>query len=306
VLFDRQYRLLVGAAGQSRGLEITDLHISFEIKKTAKNQPNKSSIRVWNLQLSTRKELEKPDTRCIFYAGYREDAGPLLLFNGNTTFVWSRIEGPDIVTEFELGDGQAEMRDATVSVGYGPGVRSSQILADAAQSMELPLNVPGNAPERSYQQGFSYYGSATGLLDKVTQGTDLEWSVQNGNLQVIQQGMVTTRQGVELDLDSGLIYSPERMRKNRTEHKKRASARHQYDGWRVKTLLMPMLNPGDRIRLTSRFVQGIFRIQEIEHRGDSHEGDWISEIKLIDPALPLAGEDEATTKGGMPVWLEAS
>jgi hypothetical protein len=311
VLFDRVYRLLVGTKGQDKGLEITDLHISFDIQKTIKKNPNTSTIKVWNLKKDTRAQLEKPDTRIVLYAGYAEDAGPLMLFKGNVTYAWSKFDKADIITEFELGDGTQEMRDTTISVGYSTNIKSTSVLKDVSKQMGLPLTLPSNAPERVWKNGLSYHGPASGLLDKVTQGTGLEWSVQNGNLQVIQQGMVTTRQGIELALDSGLIYSPERIRKARhsagggsvltgvtSTKAKKAKAKKEYEGWQVKSLLMPMINPGDRIKLTSRFVDGVFRVHEIKHTGDSHEGDWISEMKVVDPAAPIAGDSK--TKGGIP------
>ena len=66
------------------------------------------------------------------------------------------------------------------------------------------------------------------------------------------------------------------------------------DGWRVKTLLMPMLNPGDRVKLESRTIKGVFRIQELKHTGDNWEGDWQTEMKLVDPAAPIS--DNSGTK----------
>jgi hypothetical protein len=359
MLFDRVYKLQVGKAG-GEGVEITDLKITFDIQKTTKKNPNTGTIKVWNLTEKTRKQLEQPDTKCILYAGYKDDAGALLIFSGGVTHAWSKIDGADIVTEFELGDGTQEMRDTTISVGYAQKVKSKTVLNDVSQKMGLPLTLPGNAPEREWQHGLSYHGPATGLLDKVTKGTGLEWSVQNGSLQVLEQGMVTTRQGIELAVDSGLIYSPERIRKSKTGTKQKdanasgapvaaqktqvpkskplggitipgftpfevettateapitvtpstgaitakkkgkgkggkGKVTDQYDGWNIKTLLMPTINPGDRIKLTSRFVEGVFRVHEIKHTGDSHGGNWMSEMKVVDPAAPL-GDAKSTSK----------
>jgi hypothetical protein len=317
VLFDRVYRLLVGKKGQSQGLEITELRIQFEIEKTAKKNPNKSTIKIYNLKKETRAELEKPDTRCVLYAGYKDDAGALLIFQGAVTFAWTKFDLPDIVTELELGDGAPEIRDTTISVGYGKGVKSTQILNDVSQKMGTPLTLPSNAPTRVWENGLSHHGSARALLDKVTKGTGLEWSIQNGNLQVIQSGMVTTRQGVELSADSGLIGSPERERKSKdgttevedTSKKKQKvkSATKSYDGWSVKALLMPTLVPGDRVKLKTRDVEGIFRIQELKHKGDSHDGDWQTEMKLIDPSLPLTPPTKGghTSRGGSAEDIEA-
>lgn len=344
MLFDRVYRLLVGKKGQTQGLEITELRIQFEIEKNAKKNPNKNTIKIYNLKRETREELEKPDTRCVLYAGYKEDQGPLLIFNGNVTFAYSKFEPPDIITELELGDGAKEIRDTNVSVGYGKKVKSGQVLKDVSNQMGMPLTLPSNAPERVWNNGISYYGSATGLLDKVTKGTGLEWSIQNNTVQVIEKGMVTTRTGILLSPDSGLLKYPERERKDKNESsepgkagkpgtsssnvasdsesdefsisaratetptkvakkskkgkggKKTSDPSKQVDGWKITTLLMPTLNPGDRVKLESRTVSGIFRVQEIKHSGDSHDGDWQSEIKLIDSKKPLA--DNTASKGG--------
>ena len=307
MLFDRVYRLLIGKPGTGSGdtagaggsgVEITNLKISFDIQKTSDKNPNTNKISVWNLTRNTRMMLEKPGTKCILYAGYAEDAGPLLIFQGGVTHAWTKFDGPDVITEFELGDGAQEIRDTTISVGYNKGIKSNQVLNDVAGKMGLPLTIASNAPERSWANGLSHHGSARSLLDKVVAGTGLEWSIQNGNLQVIEKGMVTTRQGIEIAVDSGMIGSPERERtdKGETKPKKGKTAKQEWDGWKVKTLLMPTLNPGDRVKLMARAVEGIFRIEEIHHTGDNWEGDWQSELKLVDPAKPLG--KSKTAKGG--------
>lgn len=283
-------------SSQGGGVEITDLRISFSIEKTSDKNPNTNKVSVWNLTRATRKQLEKPDTKIILYAGYAEDRGPLLIFQGGISYASSKRDGPDIITEFELKDGGQEYRDTTISKGYNKGVKSTQVLNDAAKQMGLPLNLASNLPEREWKNGLSYYGSARGLLDKVTKGTGLEWSIQNGNLQVIEKGMVTTRQGIEIAVDSGMVGSPERERENKGETKKKGSAQQQWDGWKVKTLLMPDINPGDRVMLKSMDVEGVFRVESLTHTGDNWEGDWQTELKLVDPAKPIGGKK--SSKGG--------
>ena len=365
MLFDRVYRLLVGKKGNASGIEITDLRIEFDIEKSAKKNPNKGSIKIYNLAKHTREELEKPGTRCVLYAGYKDQDGPQLIFNGDVTFAWTQFKLPDVITEFELGDGASEIRDTTISVGYDKGVKSKQILNDAAKKMDTPLVIPSNLAERVWEHGVSFFGPVRTLLDKVTKGSNSEWSIQNGNLQVMEKGMVTTRQGIILAADSGLIGSPERERASKdgtskkeegkadkTNTAKGGSPKHKevslptkpskpfdatggtpvttdidddaedeiedskgggggakikssepakgVDGWRVKTLLMPMLNPGDRVQLESRSVKGVFRIQELKHKGDNWQGDWQTEMKLIDPAAPIEGpkKKDKKSKGG--------
>ncbi len=302
MLFDRVYRLQVGQG--NNGVEITDLRITFDIVKTAKKNPNSNKIQIWNLQKSSRELCEKPDTRCILYAGYAEQDGPILIFNGNVTVAWSRYDLPDIITEFELADGGQEIRDTAISVGYDKKIKSSQVLTDVSKKMGLPLTMPSNLIDFVWENGLSFFGPARTLMDKVTKAAGQEWSIQNGNVQVIEKRMVTTRQGIVISADSGLVGSPERERKqsdgNATPKKKTAKAKSdplkEFDGWKVKTLLMPQVNPGDRVEMDTRDVKGIFRCEQIQHRGDTHDGDWESELKIIDPAKPIG--DKSNTKGG--------
>ena len=349
MLFDRVYRLLIGKkGGDTKGLEITDLRIQFEIEKTAKKNPNSSSIKIYNLTKATRTELEKPNTRCVLYAGYKDQDGPQLIFQGDVTFAWTQFQLPDVITEFELGDGASEIRDTTISVGYDKGIKSKQILADVAKKMDVPLVVPSNLVDRVWEHGLSYFGSARTLLDKVTKGSDSEWSIQNGTLQVIKTGMVTTRQGIVLSANSGLVGFPERERAAKDGKSEKGSSKKAatssasaskpsglnasggtpvvaqtattnptsetpsgsatkvkvdepakgVDGWRVKAFLMPMLNPGDRVKLESRSIEGVFRIQELKHTGDNWEGDWQTEMKLVDPAAPIADNSGTRKSSG--------
>jgi hypothetical protein len=131
----------------------------------------------------------------------------------------------------------------------------------------------------------------------VVQGTGLEWSIQNQTLQVIAKRGTTKRQAIVLAADSGLIGYPERMREGAREKArvkdertgKRAnlvSAAQQRDGWRVKSLLLPQINPGDLVKLESRSTEGFYRAESVKHTGDSEGGDWQTELELVDRNAP--------------------
>lgn len=299
--FDRVYRLVVGTSANA--LEITQNRVAFEIVKTKKKNPNRSKIRIWNLQPSTRAMLEKPDTRCQFWAGYSEQGGPLLVFTGSVTYAWSRHEKADWITELELGDGVIEYRDTMVSVGYSEAVDSLTILRDISQRMGLPLMLSDDIVTRSWAHGFSYYGPARSALDKATRGTGLEWSIQNGVLQVINGGGTTSRKALVFAADSGLVGTPERQREGARERatvtdqptqtrRRLTSSTRQRAGWKFDVLLVGSITPGDRILLESRTIKGAFVVDEVAHKGDTHQGDWQSEITVLDkerPATPRTG-----------------
>jgi hypothetical protein len=299
MLFDRVYKLQVGKKGQTKGVEITKLHITFDISKTAKKNPNSCTVVVWNLQKSTREKFEEPNGRLVLYAGYAEDVGPIMIFQGNVTGASTERDGADIKTTFELADGYRELRDSTISVGYAEGIDSKRMLQDTSKSLGMPLTLPDDAPYRTWQNGFSYYGSSRVLMDKITSATNLEWSVQNGEVQVIEKAGVTTRKGVLISSHSGMVKSPVRVKQAKVQKagtKTEVIPNAESDsGWKVTTLLMPGINPGDRVILESLSANGIFRVEAITHKGDSHGGDWHSEMTLVDPKKPI-GDGKATGK----------
>ena len=291
-LFDRISKLVIGQGGSS-GLEIVNLRMAFEIHKTLGKNPNRSEIRVWNLKQSTREELEKPNTRCVLYAGYSEQDGAIKIFEGNVTYAWTSFENAEVVTQFDLGEGIQAYRDTTVTLSYPSGIGTRRVLEDIAQRMGLGLDISPDAQMRQWASGRSFHGSARGALDRVTRASGLSWSIQGGTLQVIQAGGATSRRAVVIAADSGMIGSPERERKGssqtarvRNEDTGRNvrvnSASREWSGWRVKSLLMPFIVPGDPVKMEGRSANGVFIAREVNHRGDNMEGDWQTELLLVD------------------------
>jgi hypothetical protein len=294
--FMRTYSLIAGPGGGS-GIEIGDgtLRITFDIHKTDKKNPNKSKILIWNLKPDNRSLLERKGTRCVLKVGYKEEGDPITCFIGDVHFAFSRFDGQNVITELELGDGAKAIRDSMVSRGYGKGVSNKQALQDVAADMGLALNMPDDVPDKEWSNGLSFHGPARTALDKITHGSGLAWSIQNEQLQVIRADGNNNQTVFDLGADSGLIKTPERERKGAKEsakvtdedtgEKRRvSSSTKEEDGWRVTSLILPTLLPGGRVKLSSRSVQGVFTISEVRHRGDTHGGDWFTELKLKDPS----------------------
>ncbi|MGE6916679.1 phage protein [Achromobacter kerstersii] len=308
--FDRVYRLLVGKTG-GQALEIVPpIRLTFDIAKTAGEAPNDAKITLYNLAAGTRGALEEPNLRCVLYAGYAEEGGPLLMASGSVVYAYTRFAPPDVITELTVKDGYIEVRDTAVSIGLGPGAQASAIIRDIARQMGLPLVMADDVPDRRWEQGFSFYGAARTALHKVTQGTGLEWSIQNQQLQVVQRLGTTRRQAVVLAVDTGLLGQPERTREAATEKAaskgqakgqakaaepasaasaasaKPASGQQQRDGWKVKSLLLPTISPGDLVKVESRTVDAWQRVETVHHTGDSEGGDWQTELGLVDRYAP--------------------
>jgi hypothetical protein len=307
--FYREYRLVVGPPGTTRGVEIVPpMRITFEIEKNTDEEPNVHKIRIWNLAPETTQAIIKPDNIAVLYAGYRFEDGPILMASGNVLDGWVYQDGPDVITQLELRDGYVNVRDTVVSLGYSEGVQASRVIRDLAAQMGLSLLMGKDEPDRTWQNGFSFYGAAHRALHKVTAGTGLEWSIQNGQLQVIARRGVTPRSAFVIAPDSGLLYYPERTREGAREKAKVkdqktgdnrniTSAKQQRDGWRVTSYLLPSLNPGDLVKLESKSVTGWFRIDKLTHQGDyGGPGDWQTELNLVErDAAPKAKNAKGVT-----------
>ncbi|POY46505.1 phage protein [Avibacterium paragallinarum] len=304
--FLRSYQLVIGKKGQKEGIVIEPpMRIAFDIEKDSENKPNENTIKIYNLAPTTRQAVEQPDMRCVLYAGYEQE-GNILLCSGDIATAYSYHDNADWVTELYVLDGLIEIRDTAVSLGYQGGVSSTQIVNDIATKMGVPLVGADSLKSRLWANGFSFYGAARTALDKVVAGTGLEWSIQNGELQIVNRKGVTKRTGYVLAKDSGLIGFPERTREaarskkqdtpNKKQEEKFAFDRQARDGWNVKSLLLPMVNPCDKIKLESQTITNWFRVEKIKHSGDSHSGDWQSELHLIDLNAPTKAEQKAQRK----------
>ena len=308
--FNRTYKLLIGKKGEDKNAIAIEppIRLLFDIQKDVKSEPNENTIKIYNLAEKTRKAIEKQDLRCVLYAGYTEEDNTTLLASGDIATAYSYREGADWVTEIFFLDGLIEMRDTAVSLGYAGNVSSTLILNNIAAKMGLKLVADNALSERKWVNGFSFYGAARKALDKIVAGTGLEWSVQNGELQIVNKDKTTRRQGVVLAKDSGLIGFPERTReaarsKSADSEDEKKSKRHKttlsnqaQDGWNVKSLLLPQINPADKVKLESVSVTGWFRAETVKHIGDSHSGDWVTEMHLVERIIEEPQEDKNDTK----------
>lgn len=283
--FSRAYSLTVGPSGGSGTVIAPPMQLTFEVDKDVKEEANVHTIRIYNLKEATRKAIERPGLSAILRAGYDDEQGAVLMAAGSVVDAYSRRDGADMLTEIRVADGYTELRDTAVSLSYPAGVSSATIVKAIASAMGLTLNMPDSLAARTWAHGFSYYGTARVALHKVCRGAGQEWSVQNQTLQVVATNGTTARSAVVLNASSGLIGSPERTRdgareKAKVKGKTIVSAEQQRDGWRVRSLLLPWINPGDPVVMQSDSLTGTWRVDSVKHTGDYYGDDWTTELEL--------------------------
>jgi len=260
-LFDRSSQVVFGPIGQN-GKLVSGLRVKFKVEKTSESAPNKANISIWNLTLDSRTLSEQPGNIITLSAGY---GGQLEnVFVGDVQRALTSESGSDWVTDFECGDGENAYRDKNVDVSFGPGTGLSQILSTVGGKFGLGAGEQSGIPNKSFQNGFVASGSIRSVLDQLTEGYDLEWSIQDGQLQIIKKKSTLSEESVLLSAATGMISSPKKKDK----------------GLEIKSLLQPKFKPGKAVVVESKFIKGTFRILKVTHEGDTHGQEWYSTLEV--------------------------
>jgi hypothetical protein len=302
-LYRRSYRIVVDDV-EVANIDRDDgdgLRITFEIERTKKTlgNPNRADVAIYNLAESTRTKLsdkaaggwvnrqptvaEKlagasivlPGISVAVYAGWGGSAEPIFL--GALREVYSERVDADWITTFGAADSEKELKLAKVRKAFKTGTPAKVVLAALADALGVK---PGNAALApaalgalqlpTLMQPLTIVGNAGEEFDRFCRSCGLEWSIQNGELQIMQSGKAADfflpATSPVFAPDSGLIGQVRLKNSGNVEG---------------KALLTPSLVPGRAFRIESKAVTANFRCIRSLHRGDSHQaGDaWVTEFE---------------------------
>ena len=277
--FDRQYRMNAGPPG-STGFEIGgttpySLHISFSVQKQELESSNTAKVQVWNLNKQNLATLEAENCFLLLKAGYGNTL-PVIL-SGTVSHTSTRKDGSDMLTEIEVVDGLMEVRDTWVSMSYAGKVNTKKILDDTAAQMGLTVTYSYNATFSDIPNGFSFVGQAKNALSKACAVSGLEWSIQNGVLQIKKPGDVMNREVYVLSPETGLIEIPERVQISSSDD----SGKSQM-GYDLVYLLNGAIGIGDYVQVQSKYLTGFFRVYSLEIDGDNLSGAWQCKARVLE------------------------
>ena len=277
--FDRQYRMSAGPPG-SVGFEIGGtspyaLHISFSVQKQELESSNTAKVQVWNLNKQNLATLEAENCFLLLKAGYGNTL-PVIL-SGTVSHTSTRKDGSDMLTEIEVVDGLMEVRDTWVSMSYAGLVNTKKILDDTAAQMGLTVTYSYNATFADIPNGFSFVGQAKNALSKACAVSGLEWSIQNGVLQIKKPGDVMNREVNVIGPETGLIEIPERVQISSSD-----DAGTPQMGYDLVYLLNGAIGVGDYVQVQSKYLTGFFRVYSLEIDGDNLSGAWQCKARVLE------------------------
>lgn len=259
-------------------LEITELRVQFKVTRSLTRNPNQADVIITNLAERSRAEVEQRPLAVQVEAGY--DGASSLVFVGDVRFSMSEIKGADWETLLQLGDDDCHHRWARVSRSYRRGTTYREVLVDCARSFGYalpPQLARDSALDRQFVAGTVSHGPARDELTRLLSPFGYDWSIQNGQLQILSADQVSATDAIEIsEDDSAMIGTPQfgsPPRSGKPPH------------MTVKMLLKPELSPGSRVHVTSKIgaKSGFFRAEKVEHHGDSHgegENSWTTTAEL--------------------------
>lgn len=290
--FDRRAQIDIVRSGKITALRVEGLKIAFDVQKDSKTSSNVARIQIYNLAKETRHErFQEMKDKIILRAGYADESMDEI-FYGDLVTVSHPKTGPDIITTIEANDGQAALRTGRSSRSYGQNTSVKQVISDVAKDLGIPIKTLDWAKlitDQRFLQGFAVHGRASDALDKVCARAGLEWSIQGNQLQILLKGGVIPIDPSQIPIvspDHGLIGSPERLQRLQGDSPDKKPA-----GWKIKSNLIGRLEPGGQIGLLSEDVPKptAFRIQSVQHQGDTHGDDWSTTTEALDPGVLISG-----------------
>lgn len=289
LLFNRSYQVILGTPANPNQAVYGNtgdgaaIRVAFDVEKCMKGSPNKAVVRLYNLAPKNRQVIQR-GMLLTLAVGYR--GAVQTLFLGCVRTSPSSRSGPDIVVAIEAGDGEAAITQVSLDRSYDAGVTLAQVLTDLAQQMQLvtsanPLGMTAGTavgiPNVVYGKGLVVHGPVRDTLNKLCKPQGLEWSIQDGALNLIPQDKHTGEEAEVLTPQTGLLGVP------------------SMDGeiLRVTALMNPRLTPGRLIQVQSPSIEGYFKIRGGKWEGDSHADKWQCDLEAI-PAPNVAQTLPAT------------
>lgn len=284
VLFDRHVRVVLakpvkGSFTQTEpnATEVTDLRMSFKIVKKLQKNPNTAEIVIYNLAPQSRALCEKKPLHVRIFAGYGDTVHRLWM--GDMTFSSSRFEGVDWITTIEIANGERAFNHARCNRSFktaqgGQGTTSLNIVDEIAAAMEMGISAPEDVRAElarvELKQALTLRGPAHKSLDKVLAARGMEWSIQDGQIQILRGEQLRSDQAHLVSQSTGMIGTPEYNAPKKPGEKAVL---------KVKMLLHAGLVPGQKIKVESDTITGVFRLEEVTHNGDMFTNDFFSEIE---------------------------
>lgn len=299
--FLRQYSILFGIPGQI-GTEISSvgvnrpLHVNFSLEKADTESSNTGRLQISNLN-SEHKALLSED-KCVveIKAGYSDTLGTI--FIGGVANPSETLNNADRILEVELVDGLSSY-DAIGTMSISGVVTGDKILSELQKQMGIESSIiteKASALLRTakYSNGYCSVGKRKAALQSLMEKAGINYSLQNGVLQVFCKGEAITTKAYKISAETGLISIPKKISITQTTASKSGSGKvsaagsassdssNGIPGYEIEYLINGAIGINDLVQVESRNLNGIFRVKKQSYSGDNYSGDWKCTAQIVE------------------------
>lgn len=256
-LYMRKFRIIVA------GTDITELHCVFSVAKTMSSDPNKSTLKVYNLSDKTQNKMTS-GKEVIIEAGYESGQYGLIYAGDIVVVAHSGLNGIDKLTEITAQDGDLFLNGGFINVSYSKGQKSIDCFKQSVGAAGGAVDaVTAGGKKSVLPRGKAMFGSTADCMRQFAKNEDALFFVDDGKVCLVKAADPPRGQVVSLSPSSGLIGTPEL-----TE-----------DGIKGKCLLMPNFKLNGLVHIDNSFIQGaagtgIYKVIEFTHTGDNRGNEW--------------------------------
>lgn len=290
------------------------LDMDFDIVKTDDNIPNESTITIWNLSNDTYELIGQKADAIDLYAAWSNDEYALMfrgypwkvLKKGKDTILTAnqgflkqdanagRRGQNDIETVLTMIDGKAEYEEAFMNKTYYGIVSTELILKDCIETFGIPI---GTIAELEHKEimGMMYRKKTVEVLNGLAELLGFKWQITNGVFNLYTDEMPEQPYGIVLNSNNSS--TPERQndkfkvtsktiqkanKKKGIKGVKKTSVEKIYNGYMIKTRLLPFLNPGTYCQCDfGKILQGVKKIYKVRHRGNNYGTVAETEVYVV-------------------------
>ncbi len=260
--------------------EITDpLTIKFSVPFGDNEKVDTIDISVYNLKDSTINAIAT-NKAAILSAGYVDDNG--VIFAGTLKKKETKWEGLDRITTFKCIDCTMDYTKTVIKRTYGRNTHASLILRELARDADLAIGDIDLPVDFIYRSGKALNGKIKFLVSEIAKDCKAKLHINKGRMYV-RDWAKGDKLGLDISKETGLIDEPEEIEEEVKDEKKSKTKnpKKKLKGYKIKVLLNHKITTDVIIKLTSRKVNGLFRVSKGEHKGDTSGQEYYTECEVV-------------------------
>ena len=282
----------------------TALRVRFTIKLFAGVKLNIATVRITNpLPATAQQFVSTPDQPITISAGYADNSG--IIFSGTIRqAVYGRDNPTDTLLTLYCTDSDINHNFGVVNKSLAPGstpqdhvTQAVQAMASAGGSLSLGYVDPAlkiSTPQ--YPKSVQLYGMARDVLDKVARLKQANWSIQQGQVQIVGYKNVMPGGPVILNSSTGLVGMPTQ----------------EIGGIMARALINPQIKIYTAVQIAQGLIQGaqqpiaadgtlgpsqipstaadgVYKVLGITYEGDSRGNPWYMDLTCVTPNAGQSG-----------------